>query len=97
MEWRTVVLPDVSRLLGTCGLSRAGLLQVLPFLHVDLPTRVASLRSNRNPADDRQFICRCELFDADGWHDFAFLVDDTTAPGRLFVIDVNHQHRPFGG
>jgi|SRR5579884_1757969 len=97
MERRTRVDVEVSRQLGLCGLDRNGLLQLLIFLHVALPRDANTLRTVRDPADDRQFLCRCDFFDANGCHSFEFVVDDVTDPDRWWVVDVRHRYRSFGG
>src|ERR1700683_228268 len=97
MERRTRVDVEVSRLLGLCGLTRSALVQIMTFLHVLLPRRANTLRTVRDPADERQFLCSCDLFDDNGCHSFEFVVDDVTDPDRWWVVDARHTYRLFGG
>ena len=47
-------------------------------------------RVHRNPADERTFLYRLAFEEPDASHLFLMKVDDTTAPGFLFVDAIRH-------
>jgi hypothetical protein len=96
MEWRTIISPQLSAALGTCGLSRDALILTLSALHQTLPEEAERWRRTRAPDEpDSFFLFRLGFTDGDAWHRLAFWVDDVTAPGFLFVERLVHQARPI--
>ncbi len=63
MKWHTIVTPAISRAVGQGGLTRAGVVRVLAYLHNDLPARANSLRRRRDASDPDHFPYRVALFD----------------------------------
>ena len=91
---RTLVSPEITRLIGQCRLTRDGAVRVFAGLHGELPQRYARSRGLRHPEDDRLFF-----FDAFGdgelMHTFSFHVDDSTSAEHLLVTDLEHESRPL--
>jgi hypothetical protein len=92
---RTIVPPEISRLIGNCGLTRAGLVRVLAGLHGELSQRYDRYRRLRHPDDDRLFFFFDAFADGDVMHTFTFHVDDSTSPEHLIVTDLEHESRPI--
>jgi len=90
MNWHTIVSPVISRAVGQCGLTRAGVVRVFAHLHNDLPTRADRLRRQRDAGDPDFFLYRLTLFDGGRLHLCVFSVDDLTAAGFLFVEKMTH-------
>ena len=82
---------EMSRRLGECGLSRNAVIRFRVGLRDDLENRYQFFRSLRHP-EDQQFF-RYFLAVADGalTHRFSFVIDDSTSPDDLFIIDFQHE------
>jgi len=85
---------EMSRRLGECGLSRNAVVRFRVALRDDLENRYPLFRTSRHPQDQRFF--RYDLAVADGslTHRFFFVIDDSTSPDDLFVIDFRHERDP---
>jgi len=92
---RTVVPPEITRLIGECGLTRDGVVRVFTGLHGELPQRYARFRGLRHPEDDRLFFFFDAFADGDRMHTFTFHVDDSTSTEHLIVADLEHESRPL--
>ena len=94
---RTTVPPEISRLIGQCGLTRNGIVRVISDLHTELPEHYPHYPSQRHPEDDRLFYYFTTVADGSLLHEFTFSVDDSTSPDHLLVTDVEHESRPLYG
>lgn len=97
MAYHVIVARAVSRYIGTCGLSRNGVVRLLARLHDELSNEADQFRGDRAPDDPDYFRYRIDLADRGQWHTCNFAVNDRVAPGFLFVEDMFHQSRPGGG
>ena len=84
---------EMSQRLGACGLSRNALVRFLALLRFDLESDYQFSRVTRHPADPRYFVYYLAIADTEWTHNFAFVVDDSTSPDDLFIIDFQHQRR----
>jgi hypothetical protein len=96
VPYHVIIPPAVSRMIGALGLPRALWLQVLTRVRHELEHNADQFRGVRiDGHEDRLFRFRLTVADATYWHDFAFAVDDATAPGRLFVSEMRYRSRPI--
>ncbi len=94
MPQRVIVVPHVSRKLGAIGLPRELLVSVLARLRHELENNANRFRGQRVAGhEDRLFVIRLLVAAAHRLHDFAFAVDDATASGTLFVLDLAYRTR----
>jgi hypothetical protein len=84
----------MSRKLGGCGLSRNAAIRLLVGLRDDLERRYALYRSARHPEDEQFFRYLLSIADEAVTHRFFFVVDDSTSPDDLFIIDFRHERDP---
>ncbi len=91
---RTKVPPEITRLLGMCGLTRNGAVRVLAGLHDELPQQYGRWQHLRHPEDDRLFFFVIAVADGGLLHSFTWHVDDSTSPEHLLVTDFEHKSRP---
>ena len=94
---RTSIPPEISRLIGQCGLSRSGVVRVVSDLHGELPEHYPHYQSQRHPEDERLFYFFTAIADGNVLHEFTFTVDDTTSSEHLLVTDIEHEARPLYG
>jgi hypothetical protein len=92
---RTIVPPEISRLIGACRLTRAGVVRLMAGLHGELAQRYARYSRLRHPEDDRLFFFFDAFADGDRMHTFTFHVDDSTSAEHLIVTDLEHESRPL--
>ncbi len=92
---RTVVPPEITRLIGKCRLTRNGAVRVFAGLHGELTERSARYRGLRHPENDRLFFFFDAFADGDLMHTFTFHVDDASSPEHLIVQDFEHESRPL--
>ena len=90
---RTVVPPEITRMIRDCRLTRNAAIRVLTGLHESLPQHHDS--SPRHPEDDRLCLFLDAIADGGQMHTFVFSVDDTTSPDHLIVVDLEHHARPI--
>lgn len=93
---RTIVPPEISRMIGDCRLTRNGAVRVFAALH-DLPQRYGRFRHLRHPEDDRRFFFFEAVADGGLMHTFTFHIDDSTSAEHLIVADLEHESRPLAG
>lgn len=91
---RTLLPPEITRIIGACQLSRAGIVRVLTGLHVELPKRYDQLRHQRHPENDGIFVVVDAIADGGRMHEFTFLIDDSSSPEHLIVADLEHDSHP---
>jgi hypothetical protein len=84
----------MSRRFGECGLSRNALVRLLAGLRDDLETLYDLYRSRRHPEEPRYFVCNLAVANGAVTHRFAFVIDDSTSPDDLFIIDFRHRRDP---
>jgi hypothetical protein len=92
---RLVIPPAISRALGACGLTRAGVVSVLSTVRFELERRGDEHRSARHPEDDTLFLFPCRIDEGTVSHRLVFIVDDTTAAGVFIVTDLVHWTTPL--
>ncbi len=87
-----MVVPfPVSRIIGSFGLPRQTLLDLLVHVHQEIVSKYDSIKNART-ADVRLFIHRFVLTDAAGTgHLFVFAIDDTTSPAHLMIVQIKHR------
>jgi hypothetical protein len=87
---------EMSRRLGECRpqLSRDAMVRFRVGLRDDLENRYHLYRSRRHPADQRFFPYSLPVADGALLHRFAFVIDDSTSPDDLFLIDFKHRCGP---
>ena len=91
---RTVIPPEISPMIGGCGLTRNGLVRILADLHGQLPQQYDRFRRLRDSEDDRLFLFFAAVADGGLMHTFTFHIDDATSAEHLFVQALEHQSRP---
>jgi hypothetical protein len=82
---------EMSRRLGDCGLSRNAAIRFRVALRDDLEKRYDLYRPSRHPEDPAYFLYRLAVADGAMTHRFLFVIDDSTSPDDLFVIDFRHE------
>jgi hypothetical protein len=84
---------EMSRRMGECRpqLSRNAVVRFRVELRDDLEDRYHLYRSLRHPADQRFFLYSLPVADGALTHRFSFVIDDSTSPDDLFIIDFNHK------
>jgi hypothetical protein len=82
---------EMSRKLGECGLSRNAVIRFRVTLRDDLEKRYQTFRQFRHPEDDRFFSYFLAVVAGDSTHRFWFVIDDSTSPDDLFIIDFTHE------
>jgi len=87
---RTLVPPEITRMIADCRLTRNGALRVFAGLHGELPQRYGRFRRLRHPEDDRVFLFFDAVADAGLMHTFTFHIDDSTSPEHLIVRNLEH-------
>jgi hypothetical protein len=92
---RLVIPPEISRAIGACGLTRAGVVRVLSTVRFELERRGDEHRGARHPEDNTLFLFPLRLDEGAVSHRLVFVVDDTTAAGVLFVTDLVHWTAPL--
>jgi hypothetical protein len=85
---------EMSRRLGECGLSRNAAIRFRVALRDDLENRYELYRSSRHPEDPRFFPYPLAIADGALTHRFLFVIDDSTSPDDLFIIDFRHERDP---
>jgi hypothetical protein len=86
--------PEMSRRLGGCGLSRNAVVRFRTSLRDDLENDYQVYRSSRHPEDQRFFRYNLAIADGPRTHRFFFVIDDSTSPDDLFIVDFNHECDP---
>jgi hypothetical protein len=84
----------MSRRLGECGLSRSAVIRFHAGLRDDLEKRYQLYRSSRHPQDPRFFRYFLAIADETTTHRFDFVIDDSTSPDHLFVVEFRHETEP---
>jgi hypothetical protein len=82
---------EMSRRLGDCGLSRGAVIRLHVRLRADLEDLYQLYRSLRHPQDQRLFRYLLSVADGDLMHRFFFVIDDSTSPDDLFIVDFQHE------
>jgi hypothetical protein len=82
---------EMSRKLGECGLSRNAVVRFRAGLRDDLENRYHLYRASRHPEDQRFFRYDLAVVDGALTHRFFFVIDDSTSPDDLFIIDFRHE------
>lgn len=90
---RTIVPPEITQMIGECGLTRHGTVRVFAALHSELPQQYERLRRLRHPEDDRLFFFFAAVADEGRMHTFTFHIDDTTSAEYLILTDLEHESR----
>lgn len=86
-----VVPSQVSRTIGSFGLPRETLLDLLAHVYQDIASKYDSIKKART-ADVRLFVHRFVLTDTAGaGHLFIFDIDDTTSPAHLMITQIKHR------
>jgi hypothetical protein len=85
---------EMSRRLGDCRLSRNAAIRFRVGLRDDLENRYHLYRSSRHPKDERFFSYFLAVADGPLMHRFTFVIDDSTSPDDLFIIDFWHERDP---
>ena len=85
---------EMSRKLGDVGLSRNAVIRFRVTLRDDLENRYQLYRSVRHPEDERFFRYFLAVADGNLTHQFFFVIDDSTSPDDLFIIDFWHECDP---
>lgn len=81
------VMPEVSGELGR-RLNRAAMIKALIRLREQLENHYQRYRQNRHAGDETLFEYVLVIYDGADWHTLRFSVDDTTAVGYLFVVEL---------
>jgi hypothetical protein len=81
----------MSRRLGDCGLSRTATVRFLLRLRDDLENHYQHFRSMRHPRNPEFFGYLLAVADGAVMHRFSFIIDDSTSPDHLFIIDFWHE------
>jgi hypothetical protein len=82
---------EMSRRLGECGMSRNAVIRFRVALRDDLENRYQTFRQFRHPEDDRFFSYFLAVADEEATHRFWFVIDDSTSPDDLFIIDFRYE------
>jgi hypothetical protein len=91
-----MVDPPVVAFIGECGLSRNAIVRLYTRLHQELSQEADRFRGRRHPEEpDLYFHYRIQVASGDHWHQFDFAVNDSTAPGTLFLEAVNPTSWPW--
>lgn len=91
---RTVVPPEITRMIRDCHLTRTGGLRLFTeALHGELSEHYERYRPLRHPDDDRFFLFFWAMVDGIVMHTFTFHVDDCTSYEHLIVVDLEHESR----
>ncbi len=85
---------EMSRRLGECGMSRHAAVRFRIALRDDMENHYPQFRSSRHPHDQRFFLYPLAIADGPRTHRFFFVIDDTTSPDDLFIVDFLHEVRP---
>ena len=85
---------ELSQRLGACGLSRNAVVRFRVALRDDLEKRYPLYRTKRHPDDERFFTYLLPIADGAVTHRFFFVIDDSTSPDDLFIIDFKHVSDP---
>jgi hypothetical protein len=86
--------PEMSRRMGECGLSRNAVIRFRVALRDDLENRYQLYRSSRHPGDQQFFRYFLPVADGALTHRFSFVIDDSTSPDDLFIVDFKHECDP---
>jgi hypothetical protein len=84
----------MSRRLGACGLGRNAVVRFRTNLRDDLEKDYDLLRSSRHPMKPQYFVYKLAVAEGAVTHRFTFLIDDSTAPDHLFIIDFKYRRSP---
>lgn len=88
---KMVVSPENSLAIGSFGLPRETLLDLLAHVYHSIPGAYASIHTPRM-ADTRLFRYRFVSTDHNGvGHLFLFGIDDTTSPEHLIIAQLQHR------
>jgi len=82
--------PEMSQRMGDCGLSRNAMVRFMVALRFDLENDDQRNCTVRHPVDSRFFLYRLAIADGMWTHRFLFLMDDSTSPDDLFIINFQH-------
>lgn len=82
---------EMSRKLGECRLSRNAVVRFRSNLSYDLENHYQSYRLWRHPKDQRFFLYFLSVADGASTHSFSFVIDDSTSPDDLFIVDFRHE------
>jgi hypothetical protein len=93
--FKVIVLRQVVRQIGLCGLSRVATVRLLTGLHHTLPVDAHSHRPNRDPRDPDCFLYGVVLNDGGMRHRCIFRVNDARATDHLFVESLDHNAGPI--
>jgi hypothetical protein len=96
MSYHVIIEQSVVGKIGAIGLPRELLLQLVTKVREELGYNIEAYQHLRIPGDeDRLFAFRINLADTNQFHTLTFVVDDATAPGTLFVLEVAYRSRPI--
>lgn len=91
MKRKVIVPPEISRVIGGMGLPRGILIDLLIFVHSAMATAYEFFREKRDAKAARFCQYRKILLDENGVkHRFTFIIDDTTSPDHLLVVELQH-------
>jgi hypothetical protein len=91
---KLIIWPGVSRRIGACGLTREGLPTFLNGVRSDLENHYRIYCVLRDEQDPRFFRYLVAFADGGLMHEFDFIIDDSTSPDHLFIVDFEHESRP---
>jgi hypothetical protein len=92
---KTVVPEEISKVIGSFGLSEEVLLELLGRLHTTIAEQYDLFRMDRQENDDRFYLRRMTIVDGHGRrHIFALAIDDSTSPDHLFITSITYRSRP---
>jgi hypothetical protein len=81
----------MSRRLGEFSMSRNAAIRLRVGLRDDLENRYHHYSALRHPEDPRLFLYFLSIVDGSITHRFFFIIDDSTSPDDLFVVDFWHE------
>ena len=90
MNRKALMPPDISRFIGSSGLSRAATNQLLSRIHVECPERHNVLKKFRASEDERFYWHTLVILDGGRRHLFTFSIDDVTSAEHLIIAGVSH-------
>ena len=90
MKHHLIVPPEISRTVRAFGLDRLALVRLFNHLRSELENHADNYKHHRHPAHpDVYFLFELAVWDKGRPRGFRFIVDDATAPDRLFLVGVD--------
>ncbi|HLN33564.1 MAG TPA: hypothetical protein VK395_37910 [Gemmataceae bacterium] len=87
MRYQLIVSPEMSRTIGSFGLSRQALVRLLTNVRSELEEHADRYRHQRDPNHhDLYFRFELHMRDQGRLRSFRFTLDDARAPERLFLV-----------